>query len=367
MGALAKRVFPRAWGLHLPSTASAGNEALNRGGTSTTVTSATDTPRGVFHVAIAQCYDKKLEASRKDFRHENNFFPAAETAGDTPVQEVDLVLTTTEVMELIEERAAAHARAVRSNGSLVSTAGGVTSSAGSMVTTSNGPNYSNPPGEIPPTGGGVIPMDEEEPISAGNDPPQKSEPGIDPPRNIPPRNTSTSETAGSDDVAGVFFRHHSVADIAHPLGPGFPVGQAALSEDGLSLLGGVDGEGGAGGNSGGYLEYVFRHAAHRLFGREDLTGQRLVYREGRNPDFRETSLEVNAFMTYCPCAIYALVDAGGRGDGVDCSVLIRIFSSSIVCRRSKISFAFALWSFFGTCCSAIDRALRVYQPASSVY
>ncbi|CAN0558361.1 unnamed protein product, partial [Ectocarpus sp. 12 AP-2014] len=160
MGVLAKRVFPRAWNQPAPPPVR---------------------PRGVFHVSIAQCYDKKLEASRKDFRHQD-------LDGDA---EVDLVLTTAEVLELVEESA-------------------FTADA-----------------------------------------------------------TSASTSPASPSLV-----------------------QAAVSVDGLSLFGGVDGEGAAGGNSGGYLEYVFRHAAVELFG-VDLAGKPLVYREGRNADFRETSLEVN--------------------------------------------------------------------------
>lgn len=150
-------------------------------------------------MAIAQCYDKKLEASRKDFRHDD-------LAGEA---EVDLVLTTTEVLELMEERAA---------------------------------------------------------------------------EKFTPQDRSMSRMQG-------FFKSLPPADLVSPLGPGFPVGQASVSADGLSLVGGVEGEGAVGGNSGGYLEYVFRHAAQRLFGR-DLSGQPLAFREGRNPDFRETRLEV---------------------------------------------------------------------------
>ncbi|CAM9500109.1 unnamed protein product, partial [Choristocarpus tenellus] len=44
--------------------------------------------------------------------------------------------------------------------------------------------------------------------------------------------------------------------------------------------------------SGGYLEYVFRDAAKRLFG-VDLGCKPLEYVVGRNADFRETSLEVD--------------------------------------------------------------------------
>lgn len=242
MGVLAKRVLPRAWNLP-PSpptptpaaavattvTATAAAAAATSSGSASAVLEGKTTGgggallsppparRGVFHVSIAQCYDKKLEASRKDFRHED-------LAGDA---EVDLVLTTAEVLELIEERA---------------------TDAATAATAPGGPTV---------------------------------------------------------DIAGDFFRQRCPpGDIAEPLAPGFPAGQAAVSADGLMLFGGVDGEGGAGGNSGGYLEYVFRHAAAEIFG-VDLAGRPLVYREGRNSDFRETSLEVREH-TDMAAALYLL-------------------------------------------------------------
>ncbi|CAN0304934.1 unnamed protein product, partial [Hapterophycus canaliculatus] len=247
MGVLAKRVFPRALNNLPAGVAAAGGTAGSAPAPAPAVAITGDsghvpisgTPaaasatagngalpppasaqrrkmEGVFHVSIAQCYDKKLEASRKDFRHED-------LGGDA---EVDLVLTTAEVLELIEESAGAGAA-----------------------------------GAAPPSNdAGAVP---------------------------------------SSDLTGDFFRRHgssgaaNPADLGKPLAPGFPAGQAATaSEDGLSLYGGVGGEGASGGGSGGYLEYVFRHAAAELFG-VDLAGQPLVYRAGRNADFRETTLEVD--------------------------------------------------------------------------
>lgn len=227
MGILAKRVLPGAW--NLPSSAmnaqgTGGNKniILNGQEAATGKADSSQSPRRVFHVSIAQCYDKKLEASRKDFRHDD-------LAGEA---EVDLVLTTAELLELIEERAVAHANA----------------------------NNGNP--------------------SVGSE----GHPGA--------AAVAAVSLGDTVDVAGEFFRSHPACDLSEPLAPGVPAAQAMVTADGLSLFGGVDGEGKNGGNSGGYLEYVFRYSALRLFG-VDLAGQPLVYREGRNPDFRETTLEVN--------------------------------------------------------------------------
>lgn len=201
-------------------------------------------PPRVFHASIAQCYDKKLEASRKDFRHDDLDGQA----------EVDLVLTTAEVLELIEERAAA-AAAIDANASANTNANTTTS------TTATNTNFAN----------------------GGTNPPHDDFTFETPSPAVPPPPT---------DAVGDFFRSHPPCDLSEPIAPGFPSGQAAVSADGLSLYGGVDGEGAAGGGSGGYLEHVFRYAALRLFG-VDLAGRPLVYREGRNADFRETSLEVS--------------------------------------------------------------------------
>lgn len=48
-------------------------------------------PANLYHCTIMPCYDKKLEASREDFTHEE-------------IQEVDCVLATSELHQLIEER-----------------------------------------------------------------------------------------------------------------------------------------------------------------------------------------------------------------------------------------------------------------------
>lgn len=253
MGVLAKRVLPGAWNLPSPSTTAQGTEGnkntiLNSQEAATGEADSSLSTRRVFHVSIAQCYDKKLEASRKDFRHDD-------LAGEA---EVDLVLTTAELLELIEERAVAHANANGGNPSV-----GYASSEGLA-------------------GAAAVAA-----VSLGD----------------------------TVDVAGEFFRSHPPCDLSEPLAPGVPAAQAAVTADGLSLFGGVDGEGKNGGNSGGYLEYVFRYSALRLFG-VDLAGQPLLYREGRNPDFRETTLEVKSESCFRlilePFAIRALQPAHDR-------------------------------------------------------
>jgi len=61
-------------------------------------------PHEVYHATVMPCYDKKLEASRNDFRHTLREFGRsqdADTSDGAGVREVDLVLTTTEVLDLM--------------------------------------------------------------------------------------------------------------------------------------------------------------------------------------------------------------------------------------------------------------------------
>src|SRR5690606_6796209 len=49
-------------------------------------------PKDVFHVTVMSCYDKKLEASREDFIIDEN------------ITEVDIVLTTGEILQILETK-----------------------------------------------------------------------------------------------------------------------------------------------------------------------------------------------------------------------------------------------------------------------
>mmetsp|Transcript_13352 Transcript_13352/g.38820 ORF Transcript_13352/g.38820 Transcript_13352/m.38820 type:complete len:563 (-) Transcript_13352:487-2175(-) len=64
-------------------------------------------PRRILHVTLMPCYDKKLEASRPDFVH-----PVV-AEGDSTYTEVDLVLTTEELVRMLQ--ASAQAAAVESH------------------------------------------------------------------------------------------------------------------------------------------------------------------------------------------------------------------------------------------------------------
>lgn len=59
-------------------------------------------PDEVYHVTVMPCYDKKLEASREDFVFEMEYPDGNNTHGDLRVAEVDSVLTSGEVLELIQ-------------------------------------------------------------------------------------------------------------------------------------------------------------------------------------------------------------------------------------------------------------------------
>ncbi len=59
-------------------------------------------PDEVYHVTVMPCYDKKLEAAREDFVLQ------VESQNDLTITEVDSVLTTGEVLELIQVRFYVH-------------------------------------------------------------------------------------------------------------------------------------------------------------------------------------------------------------------------------------------------------------------
>ncbi|KMT15245.1 hypothetical protein BVRB_3g063540 [Beta vulgaris subsp. vulgaris] len=59
-------------------------------------------PDEVYHVTVMPCYDKKLEAAREDFAFEMEYPDANNVYGDLMAAEVDSVLTSGEVLELIQ-------------------------------------------------------------------------------------------------------------------------------------------------------------------------------------------------------------------------------------------------------------------------
>lgn len=161
----------------------------------------------MFHVSVQPCFDKKLEASRGDFFHE-----------DLGCREVDLVLSTSELYDFLVEMA-------------LQSSGGISASVDNVdcVTRFLTGYYTR-----------------------------------DNSRDIP-----------SDQASGGSFD-----ELVHGL-------LSSYSEDGLALCSAFDTNGG----SGGYIEYIFRYAAEKLF-QVDLWGSRLIYKEGRNPDTAEIELMV---------------------------------------------------------------------------
>ncbi|XP_074320988.1 protein NAR1-like [Silene latifolia] len=61
-------------------------------------------PDEVYHVTVMPCYDKKLEAARDDFVFEMEYQDGDVVNGDLQVTEVDSVLTSGEVLELIQSQ-----------------------------------------------------------------------------------------------------------------------------------------------------------------------------------------------------------------------------------------------------------------------
>lgn len=59
-------------------------------------------PEEVYHVTVMPCYDKKLEASRDDFVFQLESHDEGRGSDVNMISEVDSVLTTGEVLELIQ-------------------------------------------------------------------------------------------------------------------------------------------------------------------------------------------------------------------------------------------------------------------------
>ena len=180
-------------------------------------------PGAVFHVAVMPCYDKKLEASREDFR---------EGDGDgAPVPDVDCVLTTGEVAELL---AGAFGVTVAEKDGYSSEAGGLLEGAGALARCDPAPLD----GWLASLGTGVRP------------------------RTMADMDMDTD--ADMDD-----------ADVD------------ASNDD--EWVWGCDSKEGGGG-SGGYLEHVFRYAAKTVFGVVVDGPLEYVVPRARNPDLKEVVL-----------------------------------------------------------------------------
>lgn len=61
-------------------------------------------PDEVYHVTVMPCYDKKLEASRDDFAFQLESHVEGHEGNVNMISEVDSVLTTGEILELIQVR-----------------------------------------------------------------------------------------------------------------------------------------------------------------------------------------------------------------------------------------------------------------------
>jgi len=178
------------------------------------------------------CYDKKLEASRDDF------FDA-----ELKVRDVELVLTTNELKDLINEMCDEQKGDALSNGNIVALA----------------------PQPLP------VPME----VSSGSDL-----------HNSSPRSRRRSSDVHSSSPRR--RRSRSCASFARAFSS---VEEGVLdwtwntNEEQTCLFRPIDR-----GASGGYLENVFRYAARALF---DVEVADIEYKVGRNADLKEATLTVN--------------------------------------------------------------------------
>ena len=199
-------------------------------------------PAAVFHVAVMPCYDKKLEASRGDFRGE----PGGDGDGGEGPPDVDCVLTTGEVAELL---AGAFGIAVKERDGYSTEAAGAREGAAALARVPPAPLD----GWLASFGTGRRPS----PSSSG-----AGAPGDDAEMDM--------------DVDAAVDADASVA--------------ASGADANDEWVWGCDSKEGGGG-SGGYLEHVFRYAAAKLFGIEVRGALEYKIPRARNLDLREVTLE----------------------------------------------------------------------------
>jgi iron only hydrogenase large subunit-like protein len=201
--------------------------------------------KSMYIVSVQPCFDKKLEGSRKDFHHL-----------DTGCDEIDLVLSTTELWTLLEERAAAATLPLPSPVTASTSTITATLAEGASV------NYSDKAAD---NGHNAI-MD----VKASD---------ID----------SSTASLIEETLANTPL---SVSDYLNQITPDNPHGRdniesmlRSYSPDGRALVSSVD----SNGSSGGYIEHIFRYAAEKLAG-VNLWGRPLIYTKGRNADISEVNL-----------------------------------------------------------------------------
>ena len=203
--------------------------------------------KSMYIVSVQPCFDKKLEGSRKDFHHL-----------DTGCDEIDLVLSTTELWTLLEERAAAATLPLPLPAPVTASTSTITATLAEGVSV----NYSD--------------------TATGDN-----------------HNAIISIEANNIDSSSVSLIEEtmtqtplSVSDYLNQITPDNPHGRdniesmfRSYSPDGRALVSSVD----SNGSSGGYIEHIFRYAAEKLAG-VDLWGRPLIYTKGRNADISEVNL-----------------------------------------------------------------------------
>ena len=201
-------------------------------------------PAAVFHVAVMPCYDKKLEASRGDFRGE----PGGDGDGGEGPPDVDCVLTTGEVAELL---AGAFGIAVKERDGYSTEAAGAREGAAALA-------------RVPPA-----PLDGWlASFGTGRRP------------------SPSSSGAGAPD-ADVDMDVDVDVDVEAHVDASLVASGADANDE---WVWGCDSKEGGGG-SGGYLEHVFRYAAAKIFGIEVRGALEYKIPRARNPDLREVTLE----------------------------------------------------------------------------
>jgi iron only hydrogenase large subunit-like protein len=182
----------------------------------------------VFVVSVQPCPDKKLEASRKDFYHQ-----------ESGLQEVDLVLSTTELWQILEEfslKWSSQQQQPSERASIAMEVDNITVDLDKDLSETNNEQVNLSRKTFPHVYEylSIIPLD---------------------------------SPSGCDEIERMF---------------------RCYSHDGLSILAASESNNSSG--SAGAIEYIFKYIAEKLYGM-NLWNLNLPWREGRNPDITEIDLK----------------------------------------------------------------------------
>ena len=218
----------------------------------------------IYHVAVMPCFDKKLEASRKDFAWDGGGGGGAGGEGEGAVREVDCVVTPGELAELMA------ATGVEWSALVPEPRRGYYGRPGADTDTDDDDDD-----EGAREGGGGGGRDGAAGTPLTNTDAGRQQHGDEPPQ----RASAPLGGTGQPAAAAARGQHRQAVWDVERLFTG-------VTRDGAELVGPPAGQV----SSDAYAETVFRHAAAVLHGVTLPASQPIAWVPGRNPDFHEASL-----------------------------------------------------------------------------